>query len=139
MNPKSNFTFQDMRQTRYLLDAGIQVLVPIFVILIFKLIPERKTAALIAGFLFCLVPLILGYREYRFQRFRNILMWSGLLQFLLFFALPIFVGRIIFWDMDFETIKIGGIFLAQMHKVANFSYAIMLLASIISIIIPRRL
>jgi hypothetical protein len=66
-------------------------------------------------------------------------MWSGLLQFLLFFALPIFVGRIIFWDMDFETIKIGGIFLAQMHKVANFSYAIMLLASIISIIIPRRL
>lgn len=137
LNPKSNFTFLDMRQKRYILDAGIQVVVPFLVILLFKLVHERKVAALLAGALFCGVPLLLAIREYRYQKFTNVLWWIGTSQFLVIFALPIFLGRIFFWSMDFEKITVGSLSLAHLHHWANWSYGLMLLGVLANLANPK--
>ncbi|MBL7670899.1 MAG: hypothetical protein JNM39_10475 [Bdellovibrionaceae bacterium] len=119
------------------MDAGIQVVTPFLVILIFRYVHEKKIAAMAAGALFCCVPLVLAFREYRYQKFKNVLWWVGTSQFFLLFAMPIFLGRIVFWRMDFEKITIGTLSLASLHQWANLSYGLMLVCVLVNLAIPR--
>lgn len=130
-----------MRKHKYAWDLGIQIFTIILVVLIFRVIEERKIAALVAGLLFLGVPLSLGVRELGEQRLTkriNKIWWFGSLQFFLLFALPIFLGRIFWWGSEFEKIAVFGIFLKDLHHWANRSYTLMMATTLLSLIFSLR-
>ena len=126
-----------MRQKKYLFDLLIYGLVTVLIILFFKLISDRKIAALCAGSLFIFTPVWRGLLEFSENKFKNVLWWAGTAQFWFFMALPIFLFRIIYWSEAFENISVFGIYLQQLHQVSNISYMGMLLTTGISYWIAR--
>jgi hypothetical protein len=99
-----------------------QIITIPLVILIFHMIPEKRVASLFASFVF--VGLCLGtfFSEYRRARFAARLFWLGGLQFLLIFAIPIFLMRVTHWDQDFSDITFGRLRASDMHVYSNVSF-----------------
>jgi len=115
-----------MRQKRFLAYLAIQVLVIISVILIFKLMTEVKIASTVAGILFVVLPVALGGYEAKTHGLGRRSFFVGLLQFWIFFALPILVLRLFNWDAAFSDLTFLGIPGPVLHKYANTSYLIMM-------------
>lgn len=92
----------------------------------FRLIPERSTAALVAGALFLVVSSYVVLREVQTQRWRSSLAFWATLIFLLGFAIPIFGMRVAFWGQPFSEIEFLGIHPAQLHNASNFAFLAML-------------
>src|SRR5690606_34976149 len=99
------------------------------VIAIFKLIADRQVAALCAGSLFVLVPLLMMIAEYRAQKLQNWVWLLCALQFWVFFALPIFGMRILNWGTAFNELSFLGISGPTMHELSNKSFMVMLIAT----------
>lgn len=96
-----------------------------FVILIFKIIEPVKLAALIAGFIFLFVSLGILYSENRWGRAnRSLAFWTAFL-FLVFFVIPIFGLRIMYWDQDFNDLSFFGIPATSLHHLSSRCYLLM--------------
>ena len=104
------------------------------VILIFKLIEDRQLAALIAGAGFILWPLVFLIHELinKDKASRSALHTVGCLQFLLLFAAPLFLLRILNWGVSFNELNLLGVPATQLHRFSNVSYLIMTLAVVYS-------
>lgn len=113
----------------------VHILTIIGVILCFKLIPVKKEAALVASALFLWFPVWVFSSSFKSDR----LIFWGHFQFFYFFALPIFIGRILFWNSDFNDIRILNIIDAQMlHKYSQYSYFLMSALVLISLLVQIR-
>jgi hypothetical protein len=115
-----------MRQKRFLAYLTIQVLVIISVILIFKLMSNVKIASTVAGVLFVVLPMALGGYEWKDHGIQRKSFYFGLLQFWVFFALPILGLRLFNWDAAFADLSVLGVPGPVLHKYANTSYLIMM-------------
>lgn len=115
-----------MRQKRFLAYLAVQVLVIISVILIFKLMSDVKIASTVAGVLFVVLPVALGGYEWKGHGFERKIFFAGLLQFWIFFALPILGLRLFNWDAAFSDLSVFGVPGPLLHKYANTSYLIMM-------------
>jgi hypothetical protein len=115
-----------MRQKRFLIYLACQLLVIVGVTLIFKLAEDRQIAATEAGTLFVLLPLLLGFKERKVAGFRRKSFYVGLAQFWLLFALPIFLLRILNWNVPFAELSVLGIPGETMHRYSSSSYMIMM-------------
>ncbi len=114
---------------------AVHVLTIIGVTLCFKLIPVKKEAALVAAALFLWFPVWVFSSSFKLDRF---IFW-GHFQFFYFFALPIFIGRILFWNSDFNEIRILNIIDAQMlHKYSQYSYFLMAVLTLVSLLVQIR-
>lgn len=96
------------------------------VVATFNLVEDRQIAATEAGTLFVLLPPLLAWKEYKIARLRRRSFYVGLLQFWLFFALPILGLRIFNWDEPFSNLSILGIPGPALHQFANWSYLLMM-------------
>ena len=99
------------------------------VMVLFKIIEERKVAAVFAGAGFLILPCLFLFFEFfskKKQRSRVLILFTGL--FLVFSALPIFLLRILNWNADFSQLSILGITADQMHKGSNYNYIVMVFA-----------
>ncbi|MFZ4403017.1 MAG: hypothetical protein ACOYOK_02850 [Pseudobdellovibrionaceae bacterium] len=117
-------------RSHYFYSSLILILNIFAVTALFKIIPERRWAATIAGALFIFWPLLLMYWEWIFYKKTQKLSWLwllSLLQFLILFAIPIFYTRVVHWNSEFQSLFIAGIPAESMHRYANKSYSIMLL------------
>lgn len=113
----------------------IHVLTIVGVTLCFKFIPVKKEAALVASALFLWFPVWVFSSSFKSDR----LIFWGHFQFFYFFALPIFVGRILFWNSDFNDIRILGVIDAQMlHKYSQYSYFVMAGLTLVSLLFQIR-
>ena len=103
------------------------------VILIFKFIHPKEVASLFAGVGFILIPIFLLYS--RRHEVRSSPFWCfSVIQFLLLFAVPIFTLRILYWGTPFQDISVNGFQPTEfLHKGANMSYLVMLLAEILKV------
>jgi hypothetical protein len=107
----------------YLMGHGVLVVAVIF---LFRLIADRKIAALIAGTLFLIGPVLVLYFEMRAKcLLRSFSSW-GACVFLLFSALPIFGLRILNWNEPFENLTLLGIPAPELHKISNIVFFAML-------------
>ena len=104
-------------------------LLPI-IILIFKFIEDRKTAALLAGSLFILICVGTFWWEGRERKFQAKFFWVGGLQFFILFAVPIFLLRLTHWDLPFGEIAVGPIRAADLHMLSNKSYMLWMLTTV---------
>lgn len=118
-----------MRLKSVLPDLVILALVIPAVILIFRLIPDRRSAALMAGTLFVMVPLGLMLRRWRQPlngRAAQACWWGGVLFFWVIFALPILGMRLLYWELPFEEIVFLGIPGPVWHRSANSGFLVMM-------------
>lgn len=110
----------------------IHILTIFMVTLIFKGVPDRKVAAMMASTLFLSFPLWVFISNLRFLRY----IYWGHFQFFYFFALPIFLARIMYWEKDFQNIYAFGVISAQqIHKYSNYSYLIMITLTVFQLLV----
>lgn len=100
----------------------------VVVTLLFKFIPSKQVASVIAGFGFVLWPalfLIFELRQSAKDKFYMIVLGA----FLFANALPIFLLRILNWGTDFSELSLLGIPAPRFHSSSNFMYLVMMLTS----------
>lgn len=109
---------------------ALQLLVIIAVIFIFRIIEVRQVAAVFAGALFVLTPIVLLFWEYQSSGLQEKIWYLGVLQFWVLFAVPIFCLRIVYWDKPFAEILFLGFSGDQMHAWSSKSYIVMMLMTL---------
>jgi heme exporter protein D len=123
-------SFLEMRQKRFYIYLALELAVIPAVILIFKLNPERRVAALQAGTLFVGLPLVLILKEVFKYKSKEIVWFLSHGQFLLFFAIPILGLRVANWDADFSSLMFLGMSGKTLHGWSNKSFILMLLGTV---------
>lgn len=114
-----------MKKITYMKQTSILFLWVLAVVLLFKFIEIKKTAAIIAGLGFVILPIGIIYVEKQRAKLKSWLVVAGCLQFLLFFAIPIFLLRVIYWESAFDQIYFFGLPASALHRYSNASYLIL--------------
>jgi len=128
--PRAWSTFLDMGQNRFSIYLMLQAVVIAAVMVIFKVIPDRKVAATVAGTLFVMLPLSLMIYEYATAKLTHKIWWVGVLQFWLVFALPILGLRIFNWEAEFQDLSFMGIPGPTLHQWSSKSYMVMMVVTV---------
>jgi hypothetical protein len=119
-----------MRQKRFLIYLAVQIAIIVSVVFIFKFNSDVKLASVQAGGLFVLLPVFLGVMEWKKSGFSRKSFYLGLLQFWVFFALPILGLRLLNWDTAFSELSVLGVRGASLHQYANYSYLTMMILTL---------
>lgn len=133
MNKELFFKFLENR-----LEIMVLALWIVIVVLLFKLIPEKQIAGLIAGIGFCLVPtylMIKILRQLKQESYKtvSIIRIVAIVIFLLSAALPVLGLRILNWGAEFNSLELFGIASGQqLHMWSNYAYLIMMMSFIIN-------
>jgi hypothetical protein len=127
--PEAWSSFLDMGQNRFSIYLMLQAIVIAAVIVIFKVIPDRKIAATIAGVLFVTLPLGLMIYEWSKEKLAHRIWFAGVLQFWILFALPILGLRVFNWETDFSELSFLGVPGATMHAWSSKSYILMMIVT----------
>jgi hypothetical protein len=122
-----------MRITNRYVQMVLLALWIVVVIFLFKWIPERRVAAAIAGAGFVLIPIFLGWVEFKSPD-RSWVVFGSHVQFLVLFGLPVFFSRILFWNEDFGTFHFFGVPAPMWHRYSSWSYALILAALFFALI-----
>jgi len=115
------------KRNRFRNYLSLEALVILLVILSFRMIPDKKTASMVTSFLFIGSTLGILYWETRYPDYRKRASFWGALGFLLLSALPVFFMRIFNWDLAFDDILVAGVSGAEMHKISNYIFMMMML------------
>jgi len=115
-----------MRQKRFLVYLVVQAFVILLVVAIFKLNSDVKLASVQAGTLFVFLPMVLSAIEFKNHGLKRKSFFIGLLQFWIFFALPILGLRLLNWETPFDQLSIFGVAGTTLHQFANHSYFLMM-------------
>ncbi|WP_096000921.1 hypothetical protein [Bdellovibrio bacteriovorus] len=118
-----------MRRNAFLGYLMAQVVVIGAVLVIFRVIPERQTAATVAGVLFVLLPVILMVLEYRRAQLQEMIWFVAVLQFWTVFALPILGIRLLNWGVPFDQLSFVGIPGPVLHQFSSKSYMVMMIVT----------
>jgi cytochrome bd-type quinol oxidase subunit 2 len=127
-----------MRKKKYIYDLIVQVLLILAVMQLFRQIPNKIHASYWASVLFVLLPISMMIREWIFCRLRNKLWWGAVLQFWLFFAIPLFLLRILYPKISLSEVEIMGIPVKYLHSTSNYSYLVLICATVFCLIKESR-
>lgn len=116
------------KRSRFRNYLSVEALVVALVLLAFKVIPDKRTASLITSFLFIASSAGIVYWETRYADFKKRPSFWGAATFLVLSALPIFALRLIYWDLPFDEIQVAGVTGAEMHKISNYVFILMLVS-----------
>lgn len=129
--------FSEMRQTKSYLQIAFLVLWIFIVILLFKIIPDRRVVVLIAGLGFLFIPLGLVWQEYNSPH-RSWAVLAGVLQFLFLFVIPILFKRLLYWNESFGNFTFFGIPAWEFHHYSAVSYILMISVMFISVLMRTK-
>lgn len=124
-----------MRLKSVALDLIFLILTIPLVLLLFRIVPDRKTAATFAGFVFVGLPIVMMIRRFKNPlptKNARRLWWAGVLQFWILFALPILGARLLFWETPFEQFTFFGFSGDQWHSLSTKSYTVMAVCVLVS-------
>jgi hypothetical protein len=124
----------DLRKKKYIYDLIVQVLLILAVLHLFRQIPNKIQASYWASVLFVLLPISMMIREWLFCKLNNKLWWFAVLQFWLFFAIPIFSLRIIYPRESLSELSLLGFPVKYLHSASNISYLLLMGMTIFSIL-----
>lgn len=105
---------------------SIQAIVIILVIACFHFIPDKKWASVITSFLFIGSSGGIFYYERRLSGYYKRPSYWGALLFLFIGAIPVFVIRLVYWELSFDQIELLGVSGPQMHQFSNYLFMIMM-------------
>ena len=123
-----------MKKFTYRVQFTILALWVLVVMVVFKLIDDRQLAALIAGLGFIFWPLLFIVHEIiqKDKANRSSLHLLGCMKFLVLFAVPLFLLRVLNWGVSFNDLNLLGVSATQLHRFSNISYLVMTLAIVYS-------
>lgn len=101
------------------------------VVLLFRLIQDRQTAAVLAGSGFIFIPSYFIFFE-SFRRQKRHFIVIGI--FLFFAAWPIFLMRLVYWGQPFGELTLMGIPMSLLHRGSNFLYLSMLISAALGLV-----
>lgn len=127
-----------MKISRYRIYMLIHALIAVIVILLFKMIEERKVAALMAGSLFIVGPAYVLWKESKMGFALKRTSWWSSLVFLCISSLPIFLLRVIYWNEAFENIQVMGLSGPRMHSMSSYLFIVMLLGFFMDSFLEKR-
>ncbi|MFN3697102.1 MAG: hypothetical protein ACK4VO_06625 [Pseudobdellovibrio sp.] len=133
MNRELFFKFLENRMEIMILTVWIVV-----VVLLFKVIPDKQLAGLIAGVGFCLIPTYLMLkilRQLKRESYKtvNIIRVTAIVIFIISAALPVLGLRVFNWGIDFNSLELLGIVTGrQLHMWSNYAYLIMMISFMIN-------
>jgi uncharacterized membrane protein len=125
------------KRNRFRNYLSFEALVILLVILSFRVIPDKKTASMVTSFLFIGSSLGILYWETRYADYRKRASFWGVLVFLVFSAIPVFLLRVLNWDMAFDDIQVAGITGTEMHKFSNYVFILMMICFFIDSYLER--
>lgn len=102
------------------------------VLTLFKVIPERRIAAVVAGTGFIVLPLLFLIMELSNKRQIGLSSKVHLYicaEFLLVSALPIFLLRLLNWDREFSDLSLFGIPAPSLHGFSNLNYLVLVVST----------
>lgn len=105
----------------------IEALVILLVIACFHFLPDKKWASVITSFLFIGSTGGILFWESRFPDYKKRPSYWGAWIFLLVSAFPIFVIRLVYWELPFEQIELLGLSGPRMHQFSNYVFMIMMI------------
>lgn len=96
------------------------------VLLLFRVIPEKRVAAVIAGIGFIILPILFLLKELSENRKSpsSKVQIVICVEFLIVSALPIFLLRLLNWDSEFSTLSLFGISASALHGFSNLNYLV---------------
>lgn len=113
-----------MKNINYKVQVISLVVWIVVVLFIFKFVPDRPTAGLIAGVGFLILPSLFLIAELAGEKRK--LHMASLTVFLACSALPIFLLRIFNWGAEFGTLNFYGLSAVLLHRFSNYFYLVML-------------
>ena len=123
--------WQNLIKNRYRIYLFAHIMVVLLVTIIFQTIPERKIAALFAGGLFLLSPLLVLYFEFKSKVLLKRMSTYGALVFLAISAIPILYLRLANWSEEFGTLTLFGFSGVQLHQLSNKVFILMLVCFLV--------
>lgn len=115
----------------------LEVLVVCAVIFLFSKV-DRQIAGLIAGFIFGILGLVIGFQLLRTRTLKSFtFLW--LFVYMFYSVIPMILNRLNSWNSDFTDVEIWGMSGPEFHKVSEKIYLILILATLIDLVITRRL
>ena len=114
-----------MRRNAFMGYLAAEIIVILLVMLSFRWIEDRQVAATFAGALFVILPLGMWTLELRHREPQRRLWLASLLQFWIFFALPIMGLRVFNWGVPFDQLSLFGIPGPFLHQWSSKSYMVM--------------
>jgi len=106
----------------------IEILIVILVIFIFSQL-DHQIAGLIAGFLFGLLGLIIGFQLLRARSLRSFTFW-WLFVYMFYSVIPMILKRLGAWGTEFSDITIWGMAGPEFHKVSERIYLVLIFSTI---------
>ena len=117
---------------RYSVFMGIELLVVLIVMGLFKVVSDLALGGLIAGAVFLLSTLVILVIEWKIRRAWTMALIGGLI-FFLGGVLPILLLRLMTWGEPFKAAQIGPITGDFLHRTSNFLYLIFLVGIFMSL------
>ncbi len=117
-----------MKKISYKVQVIAFVIWIVLVLCIFRFVPNKQVAGLVASIGFLILPTLFLVTEFKGEK--NNLHKASLIVFLAFTALPIFLVRVTTWGEDFSSTDFYGVPSMFLHRLANFLYLGMLASAI---------
>ena len=115
------------KRSRFRNYVSLMALVIVIVLLTFHFIEDRKISAVIAGVVFILSTGAIFIYEALQPGFQKRASFWGTGAFLFLSALPIFILRLVYWNLSFEMITFFGLTGPQLHTISNEVFILMLI------------
>ncbi len=115
--------------------VGIQFLTVPLVILSFRLFEPKRLAAVVAGCFFIAAGFTMIHITRKWEEYRSHICYWLIRIHVFIFAIPMMIGRIIFWQKDFSEIlyfKIPG---PVFHDISEKFYLILMAGTILDLLI----
>lgn len=103
------------------------------VVLYFKFIEPKKEAAIYAGVTFLLFGIFSYFKILNWPKFGKELLFWLINIHLFLISIPIFVSRLIFWNLDFENIRIFFIPAPYFHSASEKLYTLILAVVVVKL------
>lgn len=116
-----------------LLILSLQILTVPLVILSFKIFEPKKLAAVIAASIFVLVGFTMIRVTRKWEEYRTHLCYWCIRIHVFIFSVPMLIGRLIFWEKDFEDIVYFAVSGPTFHKISERFYLIMMICTLIDL------
>jgi hypothetical protein len=116
-----------------LLLLSLQIVAVPLVILSFKIFEPKKLAAIIAASIFILVGFTMIRLTRKWEEYRTHLCYWCIRIHVFIFSVPMLIGRLIFWDREFEDIVYFAVPGPVFHKMSERFYVVMFVCTLIDL------
>jgi hypothetical protein len=120
-----------------------QLFVVISVGIIFRSIPDRQVAAVVAGSIFVILSIGFAFRAIAWWRWQfSLSFWSALF-FGAAVAMPMLIQRIRNWGVDFSDVRVWWMSGPEFHQLSSQIFVVMTFATLIDLVrtfirVPQR-